>query len=200
MADVTLKSAQYGIATRAAPGVTECGDRAVVQQRGADTLLAVIDGIGHGEKAAAAAQVAQDIIARGADLSPVELTRRCHEALRATRGAVLSVAQIDAQRGSLSWLGVGNVRGLVLHASGRPARHELLLRAGVVGIGHLPTLQTAVIPWQPLDTLIFATDGIRPQFAEALMVAGNAQALADNILAQHCCGNDDAVVLVARAM
>lgn len=177
----------------------ECGDRAVVRCNGADALLAVIDGIGHGEQAAAAAQIAQDVIARGTDLSPIELTQRCHEALRYTRGAVLSIARLDSRRASLSWLGVGNVRGLVLHACGRPARHELLLRGGVVGSGQLPTLQAAAIPWQPLDTLIFATDGIRPQFAEALSVGGKAQALADTILAQHCCGNDDAVVLVARA-
>jgi phosphoserine phosphatase RsbX len=192
-------SLQYGVASHAASGAGESGDRALVHSYDGGALVAVIDGIGHGDAAAAAARLAEATIARRVHASPAELALRCHEALRRSRGAVLSIARIDVERASLSWLGVGNVSGLVLHAGGRPVRDELLLRAGVVGIGNLPTLRASAIRWRRLDTLIFATDGIRPQFADALVVSGTPQRIAEDILARHCHGNDDALVLVARA-
>ena len=73
---------------------------------------------------------------------------RCHEALRNTRGVVLSIVSVDLAHGSLRWLGVGNVRALVRRGSAAPGPEsaELLLRAGVVGAGELPTLKTSVIP------------------------------------------------------
>jgi hypothetical protein len=109
------------------------------------------------------------------------------------------MARIDVRRATLSWLGIGNVKGLVLHAGARRSRDELLMRAGIVGSGHLPTLRASAIAWRALDTLIFATDGILPRFADELVVTGATQTLADDILAKHCHGNDDALVLVARA-
>jgi hypothetical protein len=111
----------------------------------------------------------------------------------------LSIASIDLKRASLTWLGVGNVRAMVHHPSVPPTRDELLLRAGVVGAPGLPNLQASDIPLRELDTLIFATDGIRPQFADAGAFAGPPQSVADGILAHYCHGSDDALVLVARA-
>jgi hypothetical protein len=75
---------------------------------------------------------------------------------------------------------------------------ELLVRPGVLGAGDLPTMQAAVIPLRVRDTLIFATDGISRHFSDELAVGTSAQALADDIIARHCPGNDDALVVVAR--
>ena len=183
------------------PGHQDSGDLEIVQPYDGGMVIGVIDGIGHGDGAAAAAAAARNAIVAHPQDSPIALVVRCHEALRQTRAVVLSIASIDLRHGSLRWLGVGNVRALVHRgvAAVLPARTELLLRAGVVGAAELPTLQTSVIPFHALDTLIFATDGIRPQFADALVVTGSPQSLADRILADHCQGNDDALVLVARA-
>lgn len=191
----------YGVASFVTPGHRDSGDLEVVREHAGGVVVAVIDGIGHGDEAAAAARIARDVIEGDPQASPVALVIRCHEALHHTRGVVLSIASIDAARGTLRWLGVGNVRALVQHAEAgsSPAREELLLRAGVVGAADLPTLQASVIPFHQRDTLILATDGIHPHFADALVVAGPPQALADGILAGNCQGNDDALVLVARA-
>ena len=162
-------------------------------------LLAVIDGIGHGEEAAAAARVAENAIASRPQDLPETLVVRCHEALHHTRGVVLSIASINLRRASLSWLGIGNVRALVHHRGVPPTREELLLRGGVVGGAGLPNLRASDISLRELDTVIFATDGIRPQFADALEFGGSPQSVADEILAGYCHGGDDALVLVARA-
>ena len=205
MAEVTLDRGvaplELAVARFVSPGQNDSGDLEAVRRHARGAVIAVIDGIGHGQDAAAAARRAHDIIAEDPQDSPIALVMRCHEALRGTRGVVMSVVSIDPARASLRWLGVGNVRALVRRAAAGPAPEsaELLLRAGVVGAGELPILQTSVIPFCGHDTLILATDGIRPQFADKLSVAGPPQAIADGILASHCAGSDDALVLVARA-
>ncbi len=190
---------EWGLATLALPGHVESGDRHVVQPFPNGVLVAAVDGLGHGEEAAAAAKLAVSILERHAQEEVITLLRRCHEALRGTRGVVMSVASFRAPDSMLTWLGVGNVEGLLLREAADSAlRHEaLVLRGGVVG-AELPPLRVSVIPVMRGDMLIFATDGIREGFTERLALSDPPQELADRILARHAKGTDDALVLVAR--
>lgn len=190
---------EWGLATLALPGHVESGDRHVVQPFPNGVLVAAVDGLGHGEEAAAAAKLAVSILERHAQEAVITLLRRCHEALRGTRGVVMSLASFRAPDSMLTWLGVGNVEGLLLREAADSAlRHEaLVLRGGVVG-AELPPLRVSVIPVMRGDTLIFATDGIREGFTERLALSDPPQELADRILARHAKGTDDALVLVAR--
>jgi negative regulator of sigma-B (phosphoserine phosphatase) len=194
---------EFGVAGCIAPGHRVSGDLEVVHyyNGGHAALVAVIDGIGHGEQAAVTARLAADALLAAPQEPPAALMSRCHAVLRGTRGVVLSVASIDLTRAQLSWLGVGNVSGIV--SRGAPSvlggLEELLARPGVLGAGDLPAMQAAVLPLRVRDTLIFATDGISRHFSDELAVGTPAQALADDIIARHCPGNDDALVVVARA-
>jgi phosphoserine phosphatase RsbX len=196
-------SLEFGVAGCIAPGHRVSGDLEVVHyhDRGSAALIAVIDGIGHGEHAAATARLAADTILGHPQEPPAALLARCHTALRGTRGVVLSIASIDLRRALLSWLGVGNVSGVV--SRGAPsvlgAPEELMARPGVLGSGDLPALHAAILPLRARDTLIFATDGISRHFSDELTVGTSAQVLADDIIARHCARNDDALVVVARA-
>jgi phosphoserine phosphatase RsbX len=109
------------------------------------------------------------------------------------------MAAIDASQGLLTWIGVGNVQGLMLrHGAIKGTPHEeLLLRAGVVG-AQLPPLQAAVLPVKHGDTLVFATDGIRSGFIEDISAVEPPQKCADRILATYCRQSDDALVVVTR--
>jgi phosphoserine phosphatase RsbX len=129
----------------------------------------------------------------------ISLVERCHEGLRATRGVVMSLASIDPEHGMMTWLGVGNVQGVLMRAGARKGSvpEMLLLRGGVVG-SQLPALQAAVLPIVDGDTLVFVTDGIRGEFVEGLSALESPQRAADRILKQHGRGNDDALVLVVR--
>jgi hypothetical protein len=111
----------------------------------------------------------------------------------------MSIARFDAPRGTMTWLGVGNVEGVLHHAdwSERSARASLITRGGIVG-SEVPAIQAAVIPVSPRDTLVFATDGIGNGFLSDVSVLDEPQRLADQILARHGKGTDDALVLVAR--
>jgi hypothetical protein len=53
---------------------------------------------------------------------------------------------------------------------------------------------------RPHDTVVLATDGIRPEFSDDLVPADDPQAMADLILSRYRKGTDDALVLVVRCM
>jgi serine phosphatase RsbU (regulator of sigma subunit) len=194
-----LSALRYGTAASALPGNARSGDLELVHLHAGGALLAVVDGLGHGESAAIAAERAKLTIQSHLQDPLATILQCCHEELRLTRGVVMSVAAIDFERGLLTWLGVGNVRGVLYHFEGtaKPQREELLLRPGVVG-AQLPALRATVTPVGRGDTLILATDGVRSDFADTLTLSADPQALAPKILAQYGRPIDDALVLVAQ--
>jgi serine/threonine protein phosphatase PrpC len=111
----------------------------------------------------------------------------------------MSLARFDAHRGAMTWLGVGNVEGYLHHAqwADRSGRASLVTRGGIVG-SDLPAVQAAVVPVEPGDTLVLATDGIRSGFADDITIGDEPQRLADEALSRYGKGTDDALVLVAR--
>jgi hypothetical protein len=189
----------WGVASLPLNGQSESGDRYVVQFFPGGVLLGVIDGLGHGDEAAAAARAAESILRAQPQEPVISLVRQCHESLRSTRGVVMSVVSFDILHGLMTWLGVGNVRGVLRRSelSSNPPREELLLRAGVIG-GQLPPLQAAVLPVFHGDTLFLASDGIRGEFAQERAPLEMSQRTAQVVLSRFAKGNDDALVLVAR--
>ena len=163
------------------------------------TLLAVVDGIGHGEDAAHSAELVVSVLEGGGAASPIALLRRCQDRLRGTRGAVLSMAWLSPADDTMTWLGIGNVTGVLLRREvyGVARQESLLLRAGVVG-AQLPYVSASVLSLSFGDTLIFATDGIRAGFADNLNVNASTREIAQHIIEQHLRKTDDALVLVAR--
>jgi negative regulator of sigma-B (phosphoserine phosphatase) len=190
---------EYGLAKHTHVGGGESGDLHMVCCNENGILIAVIDGIGHGEEAAEAARTAAALLQGSVDEPVISLVERCHERLRGTRGAVLSMAFISPEQKMMTWIGVGNVQGVLVRANATRgnAQEPLLLRAGVVG-SILPALQASVLPVSRGDTVFFATDGIQSDFSTSLSGRENPQRAADRILSHYRSGNDDALVLVAR--
>ena len=190
---------EWGVASLTMPGQSQSGDRHLVQPYTNGVLVAVVDGLGHGEQAAAAADLAVTTLSKHAHESVITLCQCCHGRLHNTRGVVMSLASFNELDRTLTWIGIGNVEGLVLRTEGPPhSRHEyLLLRNGLVG-SQLPSLSASIMPMTQGDTLIFVTDGIRGGFAKGLSISDPPQLMANRILAEHGKGSDDALVLVAR--
>jgi hypothetical protein len=190
---------EWGVAAQAFEGCAESGDHYLVEPFPNGVLIAVADGLGHGPKAATAGKAAIAALKGHAHQPVVQQFQHCHEKLRRTRGVVMSAASFDGLEETMTWLGVGNVKGVLLRANGkaRSTRERLLPRGGVVGY-QMPSLRPSSVPIAPGDTLIFATDGLRSIFTEDLNCGDPPQQMANHILAQHGRGTDDAMVLVAR--
>ena len=190
---------EWGVAARPLPGEHESGDHFLVKTFAEGAAIAVVDGLGHGAEAAAAARRAiATVEAATRDPLPT-LFRRCHEALLGSRGVVMSVAAISVGHSQLTWAGVGNVDACLLrpHAEGGKVRTSLVTRGGVLG-REVPPLTPATLALDPGDLLVFATDGIREGFLEVMSLDDEPQRAASRILATYGKGTDDALVLVAK--
>lgn len=190
---------ECGVAVAPLPGQTDSGDRHLIEELPGGALLAVVDGLGHGPEAAEVAKTAVQTIKQHASERAMALFQRCHQALRGTRGVVMSLASFDAAGSAMTWLGVGNVEGFLIRADSHltPDHEDLLLRGGVVGC-QLPPLRASVLSIFPGDTLAFATDGIAPDFVSEVNSWQPPQEIASRILDRHSKRNDDALVLVGR--
>ena len=199
----------WAVAARTLAGQTVSGDQSIVQPFPGGVLVAVVDGLGHGEEATAAANLAIAVLREHADESVVALLQRCHHRLKGTRGVVMSLASFSGQTRAMTWAGIGDVEGVLLRAaySAQPARESILLRGGVLGY-QLPLLRATTVSVTGGDLLIFATDGIRSGFAQAPLLnnplirqaADGPQQLANRLLADYGKETDDALVLVARCL
>jgi phosphoserine phosphatase RsbX len=190
---------EVGVAGLTLPGESTSGDRHVFEPFSGGVLLAAVDGIGHGNEAAMAAEKACAILRAHASEPVIVLAERCHGGLRSTRGVVMGLAAFDTVHNLLTWLGIGNVQG-VLRRFGLPidgTEESLLLRAGMVG-SQLPPLRASVLPVARGDTLILATDGVQSGFSCRIASAMAPQRAAQAILDSSSKGTDDALVLVAR--
>jgi len=189
----------WSVAARTISSESVSGDLHLVKPFDQRILVAVIDGIGHGNEAAAAARRAADILDNYAGEPVIALVKRCHEALMKMRGVVLTVAKLNTAENTMTWLGVGNVEGRLYRADAAAShpRESVLLRGGLVGY-QLPALQASVIPVAPGDLLVLATDGIHTTFEDGINLNATPKQIADKILRWHFKGNDDALVLVLR--
>jgi negative regulator of sigma-B (phosphoserine phosphatase) len=190
---------EWGMATRSRLGEMAVGDLSLVTYVSNGALVTVIDGLGHGSEAERAARIAAAVVRsdQGSDLR--SLVRECHQALRNTRGAAISVAFISASEAKMAWSGIGNVEGRLLSGGASPAgtKGSLRLQSGVAG-HELPVLATSTLAIRRGDLLILATDGIETAFGDSLKVTGSPQDIAQRILDQHGRITDDALVLVVR--
>jgi phosphoserine phosphatase RsbX len=112
---------------------------------------------------------------------------------------VMTLAWFDLEEGRLSWTGVGNVEGRLVHASagiGAPTEGALT-KGGVVGY-NLPSIRVTSADLIDGDVMVLATDGIDSGFAQEIAAGGPAQDIADRILAAHGKASDDALSVVVR--
>ncbi|MHB1709980.1 MAG: SpoIIE family protein phosphatase [Acidimicrobiales bacterium] len=190
---------EWAIAQTPLPGETTIGDVAVVGRIDGTFLLATIDGLGHGEDAAAAAIVAAEIV-RTHVIEPLDdLLTLCHQAMRSTRGAAITLARVETGAGLLSWVGVGNVEAFLLRNAlqGPTVVDGPVLSGGIVGFD-LPQLSVRTVELRRGDLVVLATDGIDYRFVEHLRFGMDVGGLAEHIVATYAKGTDDALVLVSR--
>lgn len=195
----TRQPVECGMATRSRDGEATSGDLAVVTLLPDGALVAVIDGLGHGNEAARAASKAAEVVRDVQTEDLVLLVHRCHAALHGTRGAAIGLAFISASESGVTWVGVGNVEGRVLsgHQSATKPKGSLSPDRGVLG-HELSDVRADQLSVRAGDVLILATDGIEAAFADSLDISGSSQAICERILANHGKRSDDALVAAVR--
>jgi len=190
---------EWGVASRPFPGESESGDLHVVAPFEGGVLLGVIDGLGHGAEAAHAARRGARVLSDAPSQPVRRLIEHCHVAMRGSRGAVMTIAVLDAKHDRLTWTAIGNVEGALWRAKSDndPIREAVVPRGGVVGY-QLPSVRETVLPIARGDVLILATDGIGHDFVLDSPLKRPAQGHAHDLLDRYGKDSDDALVLVVR--
>jgi phosphoserine phosphatase RsbX len=190
---------EWGMAMRCRRGEATSGDLAVVSLLPEGVLVAGIDGLGHGDEAARAARKAAEVVRQSPSQDLVLLVQRCHDALKGTRGAAITLAFVSLSEGGVTWLGVGNVEGRVLSGDPSAAQPKGSLPLGTGVPGHeLPPVRATKLDLRTGDVIVLATDGVASAFADSLDVSGSTQAISERILSDHWKPLDDGLVVTVR--
>lgn len=181
----------------AAPGELVCGDGWRLRVDDGIAQLMVVDGLGHGPFAAAAADAALPVFEAATGQSPAQTLQRAHAALHGTRGAAGAVARLSAADGTLVFAGAGNIAGRLLSGIGE---RSLLSQHGTLGL-QVRRLQDVDYAWPAHALLVLHSDGITSRWSLS-DVPGLLQCdpavIAAWILRDHGRGRDDATVVVVR--
>lgn len=184
---------EIGSAQRIAEGETICGDAFLILDSQESITLVLADGLGHGAKAAQAAQAFCEEARRHVAQPLSEILRAAHPALRSTRGAAAALLRIYRASLEAHFAGVGNIELAV--ATETPAAPVSI--AGTVG-ARLRRVTTFRFPITPGDLLILYSDGIPGHIDARAHRQRTAQALAEDLLHRHARPDDDATCLVVR--
>jgi anti-sigma regulatory factor (Ser/Thr protein kinase) len=181
------------------PGEDVSGDQALFVRDVDSLLLCVLDGLGHGEPARAAADEAAATLRAEAHASLSSMVESCHTRLHKTRGAVATLVRLLKPEELVEAAGVGNV---MLHMVG-PNRSERFQGAswvlGSPGPRRKPSL--AHLSLAERDAIVLFSDGLSGRFnlsQELDLLREHPVVIAQQVLQRFSRGNDDALVLVAR--
>ena len=188
---------RYGAWSRPRPGETANGDAYFVRRRSGQTLLAVVDGLGHGHGAQEAADAALEVLGAWQGGGLEEIFQQTHDRLRATRGAVMGACVVDTRSGAFYYAGVGNVEVRVFNS---PEPIRPISANGTLG-ARLGRLRVWQFPWAEGATIVLASDGLSASWDVndyPGLLQKSPQLMAGVLMRDYSRDSDDATVLVAR--
>jgi len=183
--------------SRPCPGETANGDGFLVTEERDGLFVALVDGLGHGEQAAAARRTAMESVRENSRTDLARLLRNVHQVLRKMRGAAMTVVRISLSQRTLTHAGIGNVQARVY-----PRCDSFLIPLqGILGVedGPLPRINT--VSWPENGLLIVFSDGIsgRWDLDDAPGVQDqHVTTLSHLLMQEHSSPRDDATVVLAR--
>jgi hypothetical protein len=186
----------WSIAQRPCAGEQVSGDAGIAWVSDRHLLMAVVDGLGHGEPAHEVAQVAQSWLTQHGSPDLEVTMRGLHEALRGTRGAAATLACLDAETHRGASLGVGNVALQILRAAGG----RFPSADGILGQSmRTPRLNRFELGQD--DVLLIYSDGVNTEFGledypQARYLG--AEAVARTVIRRYAQLLDDATCLAVR--
>lgn len=198
-----LNRVSYAVICKSLAGQIECGDDYLIKEINDGTLFAVVDGLGHGPEAAFAAKKAIQQLDASADQSIETQVRLCNEVLYGTRGVVMTAMKIDLQY-KLAYLAIGNVIGVIwkVDHNGKLIKDSIFMNNGTLGTRALPlpSMVVKTIDLSPGDTVILATDGLKPQFESEPPKFDSPARIAQHMFNTYRNIHDDGLVLVVTLL
>lgn len=186
---------RFGVSHHAMRHETVCGDawHLAINEQSISAL--VIDGLGHGEEAAVAAQAGAVEFAGHPFDSPDALIANMHRSMNGTRGGAAAIAQFSAAAGSLKFAGIGNIGARLATAT---ASRGMASHPGIVGAQYRKT-HTFDYPDAAGQLLLLYSDGLQSRWDLADypgLAFKHPAAIAAVLHRDFCRGRDDATILI----
>ncbi len=176
-----------------------CGDTWVIDRSGKRMRIAVMDGLGHGVAAAAAAVAAAGSFRSAPQGRPSDQLRILHTDLKKTRGVVATIAYLDDTNNQIMYSGVGNITMKII-SSGQ--LRGCLSYNGIVGHIMPSTLNDHIAQWEKrTDTLVMHSDGLSSRWdlqKYPNILQHSAMMLCGALYKDFDRDNDDSTVLVGK--
>jgi anti-sigma regulatory factor (Ser/Thr protein kinase) len=175
-----------------------CGDAWAVGAGHGRSPILIVDGLGHGLLAFDAAQRALAAFSEHVGDRPAASLNALHHALRATRGAVAAVVEVDWRQRELRFAGAGNIVGTLVPVEG--AASNLVSHNGTLG-ENVTRFQEFTYPWPDQGLLILHSDGLSCHWdlgAYPGLTRKHPSLIAGVLYRDYASRRDDVVVLVGR--
>jgi anti-sigma regulatory factor (Ser/Thr protein kinase) len=188
--------------TRPIGGEEVCGDAWSAHRAGDRLTLLLADGLGHGTLAADASRRAVDEFDDDPWRGPAELLRVLHGALGGSRGAAVTIVDLDLARRSLVFAGVGNVAGRIVggRAGTGTDTRGLAAQPGIVG-HQMREVREVTLPLERGDLVVLHSDGLTSKWDLSVhrgALARSCDVVAALLLREAGLRQDDAAVAVVR--
>lgn len=186
----------FSYATQSLPhqNNTANGDNFLVKEYEGDKILvALIDGEGHGTKAAILSTLIKDYLNNHTDLPLLQLAEACHHLLRdrpIEGGVVMSLLRLTP--GKMFYLGIGDTHAYMSQTHFRKLTHY----SGKVGDYDLPVMEVTMLSTEQASRFVLCTDGIKEQIKHADLAKDlSIQQVAEQTMSKYRRINGDATVV-----
>lgn len=162
-------------------------------------LLAIVDGIGHGNKAAAITEKVIDCIKDNYKLELSLIIKECHDTIVYSRGAALGIALVNIVESYIHYIGVGNV--IMQVAGNKNSSHKFITNDGIIGYNLPKRLLTSTYKYNPGSMVVMHSDGVNGRF-NARTISGltglKNETVAESVIRIHGKDSDDATVVIMK--
>ena len=164
-------------------------------ERNGATWILMVDGLGHGEFAAAAADRAVQTFEAGRFDSITGIMDDIHAALRPTRGAAVAIAEVRGTK--VNYCGLGNIAGVLYSNDGNV---HMVSFSGTAGV-EARKIGQFTYTWKPGAILVMHSDGLQSQWGLERypgIIRHSPAIVAGVLYRDYTRGRDDVTVLAVR--
>lgn len=201
-ADVVLSPLEKGLNYAAVsvnyPGEKICGDGYHVKYSKKGFQIFVGDGLGHGENANEAVQLAVKAFKQSVEFEPAEILRDINIKVKKSRGLVATIASVDYKSENWSICGIGNISTRIYDGLENKTYTPY---NGIIGHNIPRTLNNTIVPYKKHQIIVMHSDGLRTRWNLNDMTSilkQSSSILASSIYKENVRGNDDATILVGK--
>ncbi|UFS69755.1 SpoIIE family protein phosphatase [Geomonas sp. RF6] len=194
--DPVLRSLHFSVMSRPMPGEDVNGDSWFIKHMSHSVTFGVIDALGHGHDAYLTSLAALEAVEENYR-EPLELLiKRCHDRLRGTRGAAMSVCHVDYLQKRMRHVGIGNVETRIF-CSDRNIRPFCF--NGTLGM-RMESFRVIDYPYHEGELIVMYSDGITGRFENdtGRICLLSPQEIANWIFQNFIREHDDATILVGQ--